>query len=86
MRICKLFHDLTRDIVRELVMELRRVTVDSRRQGSRHYAADDEAEHATPRRRLFKSRAIHPGVNRRTPYENTLSVVTFLLTLVYLLK
>jgi hypothetical protein len=60
-------------MVRELVSELRRT--DSRREGPRHYAADDEAEHNVPRRRLNKPRAKHPGVKRRPAAENSLSVI-----------
>ena len=82
-RICQSFHDLTRDIIRELVSELR---TSSNRSESRHYAADDEAEHDTPRRRLVRPRAKYPGVKRRPPAENTLSVVVFPLTLFSLLK
>ena len=45
-RICQSFHDLTRNIVEELVSELRRMN--SREQESRPYAADEESEHDTP--------------------------------------
>lgn len=65
---------MTRDMVQELVSELRRT--DSRREGPRHYAADDEAEHDLPRRRLVKPRAKHPGIKRRSAAENSLSVVS----------
>jgi len=79
LRICQSFHNLTRDIVQEVLTELRRMS--SGRQGQGYYDADDEAEHATPRRQLLKPRAKHPGVMRRTAAENTLSVVSPLLAL-----
>jgi len=84
LRICKGFHDLTLDIVRELVSELRRV--DPRREGPMNYATDDEAEHDTPRRRLVKPRAKHPGIKRRSAAENTLSVIILPLALFSSLK
>ena len=69
--MCQSFHDITRDIIRELVTELRRMNP---RRGDGDYAADDEAEHNTPRRRLVKPRARYPGVKRRTAAENAISV------------
>ena len=51
-----------------------------------HYAADDEAEHDTPRRRVVKPRAKHPGVKRRSAAENILSVVILLLTVLSMLR
>ena len=51
-----------------------------------HYAADDEAEHDTPQRRVVKPRAKHPGVKRRSAAENILSVIILLLTLFSLLR
>jgi hypothetical protein len=74
---------MTRDMVRELVSELRRT--DLRREGPRHYAADDEAEHDLPRRRLVKPRAKHPGIKRRSAAENSLSVVSVPLAFLSLL-
>ena len=81
-RICETFRDLTLNIVQELVSELKQMN--PRREGSRHYGADDEAEDNTPRRRLVKPRGKHPGIKRRSAAENALSVVvlpiTFILT------
>lgn len=71
--MCQSFHDITRGIIQELVAELRRINP---RRENGDYVADDEAEHNTPRRRLFKPRAKYPGVKRRSAAENATSVVT----------
>ena len=74
--MCQSFYDLTRDIIRELVDELKRMNP---RRGDGDYAADDEAEHNTPRRRLVKPRAKYPGVKRRSALENATSVTILFL-------
>ena len=78
LRLCQSSHNLTHDIFQELVAELRRMN--SRREESRHYAADDKAEHDAPQRWLVKPHRKQPGANRRSAAENKLSVIIILLT------
>jgi hypothetical protein len=62
--------------------------MDSRRDESRHYAADDEAERDAPRRRRrpAKPRGRDRGDNRRSPETNLVSVGTLPLELFSSLK
>ena len=72
LKLCQSFHDLTREIVREIVTELRKAN--GRSGNSANYAADDESDHDVPRRRMKKPKAKYPGVRRRPPAQNALSV------------
>ena len=72
LKLCQSFHDLTREIVREIVTELRKAT--GRSGNSANYAADDESDNDVPRRRLKKPKSKYPGVRRRPPAQNALSV------------
>ena len=75
LRLCQSFHALTREIVNEVVGELRRMN--PARNDSANYSGDDEGERSAPRRRLKKPKSKSAGVRRRVPEENTLSVIDF---------
>lgn len=67
--MCQSFHALTREIVKEVVSELRRGYAQRT-----DYAADDESEGDVPRRKLRKQKSRYPGVRRRPAEQNALSV------------
>lgn len=73
LRLCQSFHALTREIVKEVVEELRRMNAG--RDDSADYAGDDEAERDVLCRRLKKPKSKYPGIRRRAPEENALSVI-----------
>lgn len=72
LRLCQSFHSLTRELVKEVVKELRRLN--SQRGDRSDYAADDEAERDGPRRSFRKPKSRYPGIRRRPVAQNNLSV------------
>lgn len=75
LRLCQSFHHLTRELIKEVVVELQRGG--ARRSDPTHYMADDESEGDLPRRRLKKPKSRCPGANRRAAEQNALSVYSY---------
>lgn len=74
LKMCRSFHILTRDFVKEVLAELRKGN--GRREGV-GYTADDESDGDVPRPRFVKRKSRYPGERRRPPEENALSVYFF---------
>ena len=75
LRLCESFHALTRQVIKDVLAEVRR---GSGRRGGVGYAADDESEEDIPRPRLSGRGPKYRGERRRPPEENLLSVYFFI--------
>jgi len=70
--LCKSFHELTREFIREVMTELRKGNAP--RANSNNHAADDQSDPGVPKRGLKKTKSKYPGSNRRPPDQNAVSV------------